>query len=242
MQEMRLQKFLAQAGVASRRASEQLILDGRVSVDGEKADTLGVKIDPSKQQVSVDGRPVQIEDKVYYLLNKPAGYVCTAEDRHAEKTVFDLMPKDARLHTVGRLDKDTEGLLILTNDGALTQALTHPSRKIDKTYRAVVQGSVSQGEIEKLRRGVTITEDDGTRIKTAPAGVKITAQGEKTTTLEITIHEGRKRQVRKMCQAVRHPVIHLTRIKEDFLTLAGLKRGAYRSLTAEEIKKLKHHV
>lgn len=237
---IRLQKYLAEAGVASRRASEKLISEGKVKVNGEVITALGTKIDPETDTVLVNDQPINTEEKVYVLLNKPKGYVCTSKDRHAENIVFDLVDVGSRLHTVGRLDKDTEGLILLTNDGELTQILTHPSHQVDKTYIAVVKGKITEDEVSSLEKGVVIELDDGKRRLTAPAKVKVLARSNRTSTLEITIHEGHKRQVRKMCQAVDHPVIDLKRIKEGILTLEGLKTGQWRFLKPEEISDLKN--
>lgn len=235
---MRLQKYIASCGAASRRKAEDMIKQGRVSVNGERA-SLGMEIDEKKDQVELDGKVLKPETIRYIVLNKPAGYVCTSKDRHAEKTVHDLIDSDERLYTVGRLDKDTEGLILLTNDGEFTNRLTHPSHEIEKTYEALVQGNPTRGELIRLREGVRIEEDDGERkVKTAPAKVRVIARYEKECLLEITIHEGRKRQVRKMLRAVGHPVKKLKRVKEGFLTLGDLKPGEYRNLSKAEVKKL----
>lgn len=238
--EIRLQKFLAEAGVASRRASEKLILEGKVKVNGNTVTELGVKIDPEKDKVSVDGKDIQKEDKKYILLNKPKGYVCTARDFHNEKKVFDLIDVNERLHTVGRLDKDTEGLIILTNDGELTQKLTHPSHQVNKVYFVTVKGYITDKEIKKLEDGVYIKEDDGTKVLTSKSKLELKSRSQRTSSFLLTIHEGHKRQVRKMCLAVRHPVLELKRVQEGQLTLDGLKKGEWRYLTPKEVKELKN--
>ncbi|MGI6108268.1 MAG: pseudouridine synthase [Eubacteriaceae bacterium] len=237
---MRLQKYIAHCGVTSRRKAETMILDGRVRVNGETVNRLGTEIKPG-DVVEVDGSRIEPEEKRYVLLNKPAGYVCTSEDAHAEKTVHDLIDGQERLYTAGRLDKDTEGLILLTNDGELTNKLTHPSHTIDKTYEAMVQGVPAEEELKKLRTGVMILEDDenSRTVRTAPAAVRIMADLGNAALLEITIHEGRKRQVRKMCAAIGHPVKKLRRVREGCLDLKGLKPGDYRELTREEVSALK---
>lgn len=238
--EIRLQKFLAESGVASRRASEKLILEGKVSVNGKTVTELGIKVNPDKDIVSVNGKDIQKEEKKYILLNKPKGYVCTNRDFHAEKKVFDLIDVEERLHTVGRLDKDTEGLIILTNDGELTQILTHPSHKINKVYFVVVKGYITDKEIKKLESGVHIKEDDGTKVLTSKSKLELKSRSQRTSSFLLTIHEGHKRQVRKMCLAVRHPVIELKRVQEGNITLEGLKKGEWRYLTPKEVQDLKN--
>ena len=237
---MRLQKYIAHCGVASRRKAEALITSGQVRVNGIVQDRLGTEIEPGRDIVEVNGIPVEPERKRYVLLNKPAGYVCTSEDAHARKTVHELVSGSERLYTAGRLDKDTEGLILLTNDGELTNMLTHPSHRIDKTYEALVSGLPTDAELERLRKGVMIRADDenSEKVLTAPAEVKVTGRFENAALIELTIHEGRKRQVRKMCAAVGHPVRKLRRIREGVLTLEGLSAGQYRELTEKEIEAL----
>ena len=225
----RLQKVLARTGFGSRRKCEELIEDGRVTVDGEVA-SLGQRVDTSSQRVEVDGVTVSAApDLVYYLLNKPAGVVTTASDTHGRPTVVDLVPDEPRVFSVGRLDADTEGLLLLTNDGDLTHRLTHPSFGIEKEYLAEVEGAPKPAAITKLRRGVDL--DDG---PTAPAKV---SQVEPNA-LRITIHEGRNRQVRRMCEAVGHPVVRLVRTRIGPLVDRRLKPGEWRALSAAEIRAL----
>ena len=232
----RLQKYLANAGVASRRHCEELILKGKVAVNGQVVTELGTKVDPVKDQVLVNGKPVSIaKTKVYILLYKPGGYVTTVKDPEGRKTVIDLLKGiRERVYPVGRLDYDTEGLLILTNDGELTHALTHPSRQVDKTYLAIVQGVPAEDGLEQLRRGIRL--EDG---MTAPAGVRLLKVEQDKAWLEITIHEGRNRQVRRMCEQIGYPVLFLKRVRLGFLTLDGLTVGKYRTLRPREVAKLR---
>src|SRR5438270_6628204 len=225
----RLQKVLARAGFGSRRVCEVLIEDGRVTVDGEVA-TLGRRVDPRRERVEVDGVPVSPAGHlVYYLLNKPRGVVTTARDPQGRPTVLGLVPAEPRVFPVGRLDADTEGLLLLTNDGDLTNRLTHPSFGVDKEYLAEVEGQPSPGAVRRLRQGVDL--EDG---RTAPAKVTLLAPNQ----LRITIHEGRNRQVRRMCEAVGQPVVRLVRSRIGPLTDRRLSPGEWRLLTAEEVRTL----
>jgi 23S rRNA pseudouridine2605 synthase len=227
---MRLAKFLAHAGVASRRAAEQLVFGGRVTVGGE------VVRDPARDvtedaEVTVDGERVGTERRVVHALNKPAGVVSTAHDTHGRRTVVDLVPSSARLYPVGRLDADSTGLILLTNDGALAHRLTHPSFEVPRVYRARVRRApVRERALRALREGVEL--DDG---RTAPARVKRLAPDK----LEITIHEGRKRQVRRMCEAVGHPVVALERVAFGPLRLGRLGPGEHRRLTRAEVEALR---
>jgi 23S rRNA pseudouridine2605 synthase len=228
---MRLAKFLAHAGVASRRAAEVLIADGRVTVGAEVVTDPARDVDGSIP-VAVDRRPVGIPDeRLVYALNKPKGVVSTAKDTHGRRTVVELVPADRRLYPVGRLDADTTGLILLTDDGELAELLMHPRHEVPKTYRArVADGPVASGALHKLRSGLTL--DDG---RTLPAKVDQPRPG----VLEITLREGRKRQVRRMCEAVGHPVIKLERISFGPLTLGDLRPGQHRLLGAEEIAQLR---
>ena len=235
---MRLQKYMAQCGVASRRKSEEIIAAGRVTVDGQVVTTPGFDIDPNKNEVRVDGRALAEDKKIYIVLNKPRGVVCTSKDRHAERTVMDLLPHRERLFTVGRLDKDTEGLLILTNDGALTFRLTHPSHEFEKTYLCLVKGHPDEAALAALASGVAI-DNEGELYRTAPATVRLIKSTRGGAKILMTIHEGKKRQVRKMCAAVGHPVVALKRISVGNLTLEGLGTGKWRNLSPEEIAYLK---
>jgi len=226
---MRLGKYLASAGVASRRASEEIVRHGRVTVGGE------VVTDPARDvtaedDVLLDGQPLRESERVVYALNKPRGVVSTARDTHGRKTVVSLVPSQLRLYPVGRLDADTTGLILLTNDGELAHRLTHPSFEVPKTYRATVANPpVRESAIRALRGGVDL--EDG---PTAPARVRRTAPD----TLELTIHEGRERQVRRMCEAIGHPVVRLERIAFGPLSLGRLRSGAYRRLSASEVRAL----
>ena len=229
----RLQKVLARAGVASRRAVEELIADGRVTVNGEVA-RLGRRVDPEVDRVEVDGvRIVLSQRAVYYLLHKPAGTVTTASDPQGRPTVVALVPAEPRVFPVGRLDTDTEGLLLMTNDGDLAHRLAHPSFGVDKEYLAHVTGEVSPRELRRLRTGVDL--EDG---RTAPARVAQIAPG----LLRITIHEGRNRQIRRMCEAVGHPVRRLVRTRIGPLADGRLGPGQWRALSAAEVQALEKAV
>ncbi len=229
----RLQKVLARAGVGSRRHCEELIERGRVEVDGRVA-TLGDRVLPSATGVVVDGVPVSVDPTlVHYLLNKPAGVVTTAADTHGRRTVLDLVPSEPRVHPVGRLDLDTEGLLLLTNDGLLTHRLTHPSFGVPKEYLAEVEGEPGRGAVRRLREGVDL--DDG---RTAPATVTLVAPS----VLRLVIHEGRNRQVRRMCDAVGHPVRRLVRTRIGSLRDPHLPPGAWRPLELAELRGLEQAV
>lgn len=226
----RLQKVLAQRGWGSRRVCEDIISAGRVIVNGEVA-VLGRRVDPEVDRVEIDGVPLGVRpDLVYYALNKPAGVVTTAKDTHGRPIVTDLVPTEPRVYPVGRLDADTEGLLLLTNDGELAHRLAHPRHGVEKEYLAeVAGGEVRQGALRRLREGVEL--DDGV---TAPARVSQPSPG----VLRIVIHEGRNRQVRRMCEAVGHPVIRLVRTRVGPLRDPSLAPGAYRELSQAEVRAL----
>ncbi|MEJ2134647.1 MAG: pseudouridine synthase [Desulfofustis sp.] len=232
---MRLQKFLAECGVASRRKAEQLISRGAVSVDGRTITEMGCKIDPKRQEVRYQGRLIQPKAKwTYILLNKPKGYVTTMSDPQGRPIVTSLLKDlDTRLFPVGRLDIDSEGALLLTDDGALAHKILHPSHESTKTYEVVVKGIVSQGKIRKLEQGIEIEGK-----KTWPAKISQVKKQGSACRLEISIHEGRKRQVRRMFEAIGHPVINLKRTAYGKLQLGSLKSGAYRFLTPEDMKKV----
>jgi pseudouridine synthase len=232
MQE-RLQKILAKAGIASRRKAEELIRQGKVTVDGRVVTEMGIQVDPEQQRIEFDGKPVTVEEKkVYVLLHKPAGYVSTVHDPQGRPIVTELIKGiQERIFPVGRLDLDTEGALLLTNDGELAQKILHPSYEVNKTYRATVKGKPSKKKVEMLSRGIDI--DDR---KTWPAQVKVLSAGVRETTLQITIHEGRKRQVRKMCEAVGHPVLKLKRIAYGKLKLGNLAPGKFRFLSKKDLQ------
>jgi 23S rRNA pseudouridine2605 synthase len=226
----RLQKVLATRGWGSRRVCEDLIAAGRVTVNGEVA-VLGRRVDVAEDRVEVDGVPIGVKPGlVYYLLNKTSGVVTTANDTHGRPTVVDQVPPEPRVYPVGRLDIDTEGLLLLTNDGELAQRLTHPSHGVEREYLAEVAGGmVAQGGLRRLRQGIEL--DDGT---TAPAKVSQPTPG----VLRLTIHEGRNRQVRRMCEAIGHPVQRLVRVRLGPLRDPALAPGEWRELTAGEVKTL----
>jgi len=227
--EERLQKILARAGFGSRRASEALIAEGRVRVNGEVA-ALGDRADPETDRIEVDGAVVGIRPGlVHYLLNKPAGVVTTASDPQGRATVVGLVPAEPRVFPVGRLDADTEGLLLLTNDGELAHRLTHPSFGVDKEYLADVEGRPTRGALRRLREGVEL--EDG---PTAAAKVSLVGDG----LLRITIHEGRKRQVRRMCDAVGLPVRRLVRVRIGPISDRRLAPGEWRALEPGEVRAL----
>ncbi len=231
---IRLQRYLAECGVASRRQSETLISQGRVKVNGQAAQ-LGANVDPQQDQVTLDGRPVGRGGKVYILLNKPRGVITSARDTHQRKTVIDcLNGLDARVFPVGRLDMDVEGALLLTNDGELAFRLTHPSYEIEKVYLAKVQGKFQGEAARKLQKGVKL--EDGW---TSPAGVAIIQHLPGATLLQLTLHEGRKREVKRMCAHVGHPVIELRRISLGGLGVEGLKPGEWRHLQPQEVQALR---
>lgn len=232
---MRLQKYMARAGVASRRGAETLILAGKVQVNGQVITTLGTRVEAGKDKVTVNGRLLKLVPvRTYVLLYKPSGYVTTVADPQGRPKVTDLI-KDipVRLYPVGRLDLATEGLLLLTDDGELTLRLTHPRYGVSKTYLALVKGIPDTSTIRQLRQGVKL--EDGL---TAPARVKICRAGKNNALLQLTLWEGRNRQVRRMLAAVNHPVIWLKRSQMAFLNLKGLKPGEYRRLTSGEADRL----
>jgi 23S rRNA pseudouridine2605 synthase len=227
---VRLARYLAHAGVASRRAAEKLIAAGRVSVAGRVVTDPARDVDESSG-VALDGEPLSPEPREVYALNKPQGVVSTAKDTHGRRTVVEFVPSRARLYPVGRLDADTTGLILLTNDGELANKLTHPSFEVDKTYRASVEPApVSEASLQALRDGVEL--EDG---RTAPASVRQVEPG----LLEVTIHEGRKRQVRRMCEAVGHRVLKLERVGFGPLRLERLPEGEFRRLTPAEVERLR---
>ena len=232
---MRINKYLAESGVASRRASDTLIEEKRVLINGKTA-TLGSEVEDG-DTVNVDGSIVRpVKKYSYYMLNKPKGYVTTVKDDKGRKTVMDLLPKKGdRLYPVGRLDYDTEGLLIITNDGELAQRLTHPVNEVPKTYVAKIEGVLTENMLARLRGGVEV---DGVRTK--KSAVRIVDETKTETKVSVTITEGRNRQVRKMFEAVGKEVIFLKRVKIGDLALRGLNRGEYRPLTKEEIYYLKN--
>ncbi|AEF94868.1 pseudouridine synthase Rsu [Desulfotomaculum nigrificans CO-1-SRB] len=233
--EERLQKVLARAGIASRRRCEELIVAGKVKVNGKVVTALGTKVDAAKDKIEVNGQPVTAsQPKVYFMLNKPRGYVTTLHDERGRKTVIDLLEGiEQRVYPVGRLDYDSEGLLLLTNDGELTNALTHPKHKVPKTYLVRVEGVPEPAKLKAMARGLVLADGP-----TAPAQVRLAGVRDNRALLEITIHEGRNRQVRRMCEHIGHPVLRLKRIRVGPLVLEGLKPGQFRPLTEVELKKL----
>ncbi len=233
----RLHKALARAGVASRRVAETLIAAGRVRVNGEVVTALGTQIDPGRDAVDCDGQRVVFgAARTYLVLHKPTGYVTTCADERERLTVLDLLPPELRhLHPVGRLDADTEGLLLLTDDGAFTQRLTHPRYEVEKTYRAKVSGHVGSGVVARLAQGLVL--EDG---PTATCRVRLVNIRTRTSEIELVLHEGRKRQVRRMLAAVGHPVLRLRRIRVGGLTLGTLPVGKFRHLTEREVSSLTH--
>ena len=228
----RLQKILAQRGWGSRRACEEIIAEGRVSVNGEIAQ-LGRRVNVEVDTVEIDGAPVGVRpDLVYYLVNKPINVISTAIDTHDRETVVDIVPTEPRVYPVGRLDVDSEGLILLTNDGELTHRITHPRFGLDKEYLVHVEvgsSDVSDTSIHRLRKGIEL--DEGV---TAPAEVSRLQEG----VLKFVIHEGRNRQIRRMCEAVGHPVVRLVRTRIGPIRDATLKPGQWRTLTNDEVKQL----
>lgn len=232
---VRLQKFLSECGVASRRASEQFIAEGRVCVNGEVAE-LGRSIDPEHDAVTLDGAPIRQEQRLtYVLLNKPRGTVTTAKDTHGRKTVLECLDGvKERVFPVGRLDMDTEGVLVLTNDGELAHRLMHPSHEIEKVYVATVAGEMGEEALAKLATGVML--EDG---MTAPAKVKLIRSDRHASRVQLTLHEGKKREVKRMCEAVGHPVLALQRIAFANLMGGHLRPGEWRYLTHQEVRLLR---
>ncbi|WP_416149665.1 pseudouridine synthase [Salipaludibacillus sp. HK11] len=232
----RLQKVIAQSGITSRRKAEALITDGKVSVNGKKVTELGTKVDPATDKVVVNGVPIDREEPVYFLLYKPTGVISSVSDEFGRKVVTDYIDVAQRIYPVGRLDSDTSGLLLLTNDGDFANILMHPKYKIKKTYIAKVEGMPLRETLKKLERGVQL--EDG---KTAPAQLKVkkTDPKKNTAIVEISIHEGKNRQVRRMLESVGHPVIKLKRENYGFLHLRGMNAGEYRELKPHEVKQLR---
>lgn len=231
---MRIQKYMAQCGVASRRKSEELVNEGLVKVNGVVITTPGFAIDPERDTITVNGRTLSEPAKIYIMINKPKGVLSTSKDTQGRQLVIDLIPVNERLYTVGRLDKETEGLLLLTNDGELTFRLTHPKHEFSKTYVGVVRGCPTESSLEYFRHGMDVED-----YHTAPAAVKVLDNYEESTSLEMIIHEGKKRQIRKMCGVLGHPIQDLKRIAVGKLTLGGLEPGEWRFLREDEIDYLK---
>lgn len=232
----RLQKVIAQAGIASRRKAEALILEGKVRVNGKEVRTLGTKVSES-DRIEVEGIPVEREEKVYLLFYKPRGVISSVHDDKGRKVVTDYIGMfEERIYPVGRLDYDTSGLLLLTNDGAFANLMMHPRYEIPKTYIARIKGIPTREALDKLRKGIKL--EDG---MTKPAKVKVVKRDRKGqhAIIELTIHEGRNRQVRRMCEAIGHPVEKLRREQFAFLHLRGLNAGDVRPLTPHEVKQLR---
>ncbi len=233
---IRLQKYMAEAGIASRRKAEELILEGKVKVNGKIVDELGIKIVPNKDIVEYNGKKVVLEKEyVYILLNKPIGYVTTVKDQFNRDSILDLVKTNKRIVPVGRLDMYTSGAIILTNDGDFVYKVTHPKHEIEKTYTVTIKGIVKSNEVEELKKGVKIED-----YITKPARVKIlkTDEEKNISRLEITIHEGKNRQVRKMCEAIGHKVLALHRSKIAGIGVKDLELGKWRYLTRNEVKKI----
>jgi len=234
MTEQRLQKVLAAAGVDSRRKCEELILDGAVRVNRKVVDKLPVFVDPEKDVITVNGKKIRAARKVYFLLNKPKGVICTNSDPQGRKRAIDIVQSGERIFCVGRLDADTTGLIILTNDSELSNILTHPRYEIAKTYVVRIKGEIKPEQIEKLKKGVWFAEG-----KTGRASVKILKRSRKESLIEITIRQGLNRQVRRMLAKVGLPVKSLTRTRIGKLTIRGLGIGKFRALTKAEVAYLK---
>lgn len=235
---MRINKYIASCGIASRRKAEELIVENRVKVNGKIVNELSFQINEAEDKVEVDGKAIGLEEElVYIMLNKPEGYVTTVKDQFDRKSVIDLIKGvGARVYPIGRLDYETSGLLLLTNDGDLTYKLTHPKHEVDKTYVATVKGIPNESEINNFEKGLYIED-----YKTAPAKIKIVKKNiEKNYAVcEIKIHEGRNRQVRKMCRAINHPVMNLRRKAMGKIVLKDVEIGQYRYLTNDEVNYLK---
>lgn len=236
--EQRLQKIIAEMGLASRRKAEELILEGRVKVNGRVAE-LGMKADPERDHIKVDGKLlVRPEQKVYYVFNKPRGIVTTLSDPQGRPTIRDFLSKiRQRVFPVGRLDYDSEGMIILTNDGDFAYGILHPSKKISKTYLVKIKGILEEEEMARLRKGIMLDKK-----MTAPALVKRIRKSEQNSWIEMTIYEGRRRQIRRMLEALGHQVIRLMRIRVDGIEMGDVRPGAFRQMTQPELERLKKEV
>jgi 23S rRNA pseudouridine2605 synthase len=241
----RIQKVLANAGVDSRRNIEQMVLDGRISVNGRTLHKLPVLVNPETDEVEVDGERIRLRDRVsgkryYVVLNKPRGVYSTNVSQGEQVRAIDLLGKvfPGRLYPVGQLDSEAKGLLLMTNDGDLTNRLTHPRYGVPKTYRAIVDGMVDPKELEKLEKGIWLADKEGTGAKTGRSQIRIIKRMKEKSVLEITMREGRNRQIRRMLAGVGHKVKDLTRVKLGPLTLEGLTPGSFRELTPREVKEL----
>ena len=236
-QTQRLDKFLANNGIASRRGIKQFLKHENVTVNGVRTRESGTRVDISIDDVRINGKKIKETTFVYYILNKPIGIISTSSDEFDRENVTDLIKTNVRVYPVGRLDKDTHGLILLTNDGELTHKLTHPKFHVPKKYLLTILGSVSDGKLGKLRNGIILS--DGI---TAPAKAGIIKQGNKQTIVEMEIYEGRYRQIRRMCQAIFLDLIDLKRIQFGPIRIGGLKEGQYRLLNGTEIAALKNAV
>ena len=230
----RLDKYLSRLGICSRRNVGKLLKEKNVMVNGTPATEPGLRIDPGKDAINLDGKRIKTPRLVYYLVNKPKGIVSTVSDEMGRTNVTALIPAAERIFPVGRLDKDTTGLLLLTNDGELTNLLTHPRYQVHKVYRLKIKGKINQPQLRSLRNGVRL--HDG---KTAPAEVSIVKEGYSFSYLEITLHEGKNRQIRRMCEAVRINLLELSRIQFGPISIGTIKEGAYRELTDAEVDDLR---
>ena len=235
---MRINKYIASCGIASRRKAEEIILDKRVTVNGKIVEELSFNVDENNDIVEIDGERIGLnEEPVYIVLNKPEGYITTVKDQFDRPSVLDLVSDiKERVYPIGRLDYETSGLLILTNDGDLTYKLTHPKHEVDKTYMAIVKGIPTEEELNNFKEGLYIED-----YKTAPAKITVVKKEEEKnySICQIKIHEGRNRQVRKMCRAINHPVLRLRRVAMGDITLKDTEVGKYRHLTKEEVEYLK---
>lgn len=230
----RLQKYIAECGICSRRKAEKLIFDGHVKVNGSVVKEI-IMVDGDYDRVEIDGKLLKAEEKkLYIIINKPVGVITSARDQFGRRTVLDLVDVKERVYPVGRLDYDTSGLLILTNDGDIANRIAHPSKQVDKVYVAEILGFPEPSEIERFKKGLII--DD---YMTSPAGFNILEKGHSSCKVQITIHEGRNRQVRKMCEAIGHPVARLARVRIGDIKLGSLLEGQWRNMTEDEIRYLK---
>ncbi|MGE5140430.1 MAG: pseudouridine synthase [Rudaea sp.] len=236
-----MHRLLAQAGVASRRKAEEMIQAGRVKVNGKTIDQVGTRADPDRDAVLVDGIRVQLENRVYLALNKPKGYISDRDETGEHKTALDLVPHGERLFAAGRLDLDSEGLLLLTNDGDLTFRLTHPRYEHEKEYMVLVGGQPDEQALDRLKKGVAYQDEwlRADRVSAAGRKQRFGEAGRDESWLRIVLHEGKKRQIRHMCAAVGHPVLRLVRVRIGPVELGSLKSGASRALTAREVEMLK---
>lgn len=234
----RLHKFLSRCGISSRREGERLILEGRVKVNGDTVHTLGTTVDPLNDQVEVDGVMLQPPHHIYIILNKPKGYITSVKDEKGRPTVMKLLTGvEERVYPVGRLDRDSEGLLLFTNHGELAYRLMHPRYHMEKRYRVRLTGTPKEEDLNRLRKGIRLR--DG---KTAPAEIRVVSRGKRETEVEVVLKEGRKRQIRRMFKAIGYPVISLVRVAMGHLTLKGLPQGQYRYLSPQEIEELKREL